>query len=92
MRIVTTVQIDASLEKVWPLLDAGRHRDACDGQLFSWLSRVMILIGGPMMRRIVKRHMANLKRVAARRAGVPSFGPTMAHSLFRMLACTAIAV
>jgi hypothetical protein len=52
----------------------------------------MILIGGPMMRRIVKRHMANLKRVAARRAGVPSFGPTMAHSLFRMLACTAIAV
>ena len=37
---------------------------ACDVRLFSWLSRIMILIGGPMMRRIVKRHMANLKRVA----------------------------
>ena len=60
-------------------------------QLFSWLSRVMILIGGPMMRRIVKRHMANLKRVAEEGGGA-CFGPTMAHSLFRMLACTAIAV
>jgi len=42
---------------------------ACDVKLLSWLSRVMILIGGPMMRRIVKRHMANLRRVAKRRVG-----------------------
>jgi len=27
------------------------------------------LIGGPMMRRIVKRHMANLKRVAEEGGG-----------------------
>lgn len=42
---------------------------ACDVQLFSWLSRVMILIGGPMMRRIAKRHMAILKRVAEEGVG-----------------------
>ena len=32
--------------------------------LTSQLGRIMILIGGPMARRIVKRHMANLKRLA----------------------------
>ena len=144
MRVVTTVHIDAPLEKVWPLLDedknfklwmpdviettypdgkpagdpvgarfaqkireggrintylgevtayepqrllgvrlgdernfstnvtyrlsqenTGTRLDyACDVHLISWLARIMILIGGPMMRRIVKRHMANLKRVA----------------------------
>lgn len=42
---------------------------ACDVQLLSWLSRLMIWIGGPMMRRIVKRHMANLKRAAEERGG-----------------------
>lgn len=36
----------------------------CDVRLKSWLARVMIVIGGPMMRRIVKRHMANLKQLA----------------------------
>jgi len=149
MRVVTTVQIDAPLEKVWPLLDedenlklwmpdviettypdgkpegdpvgtrfvqkireggriniyrgevtayeprrllgvrlgdgrnfstdvtyqlseqgTGTRLDyACDVQLISWLSRVMSLIGSPMMRRIVKRHMANLKRVAEEGGG-----------------------
>jgi len=37
---------------------------ACDVRLKSWPARIMILIGGPMMRRIVNRHMASLKRVA----------------------------
>jgi uncharacterized protein YndB with AHSA1/START domain len=42
---------------------------ACDVRLFGRHSRVMILIGGPMMRRIVKRQMANLKRVAEKGGG-----------------------
>jgi uncharacterized protein YndB with AHSA1/START domain len=37
---------------------------ACRVTLLSWIARVMIPIGAPMMRRIVKRHMANLQRVA----------------------------
>lgn len=36
----------------------------CDVALTSRLGRIMIWIGGPMARRIIKRHMANLKRLA----------------------------
>jgi uncharacterized protein YndB with AHSA1/START domain len=39
----------------------------CEVRLKSWLGRLMIVVGGPMARRIVKRHMANLKRVAEER-------------------------
>jgi uncharacterized protein YndB with AHSA1/START domain len=36
----------------------------CRVQLHSWLARIMSVIGAPMTRRIVTRHMAKLKRVA----------------------------
>ncbi len=40
----------------------------CQIRLKNWLGRIMSVIGIPMARRIVARHMENLKRVAEERA------------------------
>lgn len=40
----------------------------CEITLKSWFGRIMSVIGVPMARQIVRRHMANLKRVAEERA------------------------